>query len=30
MWLKNLQIQHFRNYEVTEIDFHSGLNLYLI
>ena len=29
MWLKNLQIQHFRNYEATEIDFHSGLNIFL-
>ena len=24
MWLKQLSIQHFRNYEATEIDFHSG------
>ena len=29
MWLKKLQIQHFRNYEATEIDFHSGLNIFL-
>lgn len=29
MWLKNLQIQHFRNYELIEIDFHPGLNIFL-
>ena len=29
MWLKNLQIQYFRNYKLTEIDFHPGLNIFL-
>ncbi|MBO4107107.1 DNA replication/repair protein RecF [Streptococcus suis] len=29
MWLKSLQLQHFRNYEQLTIDFHQGLNVFL-
>ena len=29
MWLKQLSIQHFRNYQELEIEFHPGLNIFL-
>ena len=29
MWLKSLNLKHFRNYEEAEITFHSGLNVFL-
>ena len=29
MWLKQLSIQHFRNYQELEVEFHPGLNIFL-
>lgn len=29
MWLENLQLRHFRNYDQLDIDFHKGLNIFL-
>lgn len=29
MWLKHLSIQHFRNYQELEVEFHPGLNIFL-
>ena len=29
MWLKSLTLKHFRNYQDAEINFHSGLNIFL-
>ena len=29
MWLKSYKFNIFGNYEATEIDFHSGLNIFL-
>ena len=28
MWLKHLSIQHFRNYQELEVEFHPGLNIF--
>lgn len=29
MWLKQLSIQNFRNYQELEVEFHPGLNIFL-
>ena len=29
MWLKQLSIQHVRNYQELEVEFHPGLNIFL-
>lgn len=29
MWLKNIQLQNFRNYQTQQVDFHPGLNVFL-
>ena len=29
MWLKQLSIQHFRNYQELEEEFHHGLNIFI-
>ncbi|MBF0778323.1 DNA replication/repair protein RecF [Streptococcus cuniculi] len=29
MWLESLHLQHFRNYQELDIDFHNGLNVFL-
>ena len=29
MWLKQLSIQHFRNYQELEVEFHPGMNIFI-
>lgn len=29
MWLKSIHIQKFRNYKEVDLQFHSGLNIFL-
>ncbi len=28
MWLERLELQHFRNYNQLDIEFHKGLNVF--